>query len=115
MNRSTEKWTISGPSRGKGPTDDGGDYAILNSQGEIIAETYRQTVQSSFQDALANARLIAASPQQHGLFMKIEAVLAEWMGTHDDNELLHLVSISLPEMLKDIRAAIAAAQEGEKP
>lgn len=54
--------TIKGPSKGRGALDDGGDYAILDRDGKIIAETYRLVETDDERPALANALLFRAAP-----------------------------------------------------
>ena len=57
-----EPLTIHGPSDGKGPYDDGGDYAIVDPDGKIIGEAIHKVDHTEFRPAEANARLWAAAP-----------------------------------------------------
>ncbi len=90
-------WRTSGPSKVVSAISDGGDYAILDADGEIIAEAIRQVGPSDFRPANANARLIAAAPD---LLEALEAILAE------DNPTL----ATMNERLEAGRAAIAKAR-----
>lgn len=53
-------WTFVGPSPGGTACDDGGDYAIIQSNG-VIAEAIHRVNETRYEDAKANARLIATS------------------------------------------------------
>ena len=56
-------WHITGPSSGKGPSDDGGDYAIRSCGNYIIAEAIHKVDHNTYEPAESNARLIAAAPE----------------------------------------------------
>lgn len=56
-------WTITGPGKYIPGFSDGGDYAIEDAAGQIIAEAIHQVDRSEFRPAEANARLIAAAPE----------------------------------------------------
>lgn len=64
-------------------------------------------------EGVVNGHLIAAAPEQHELLVKFETVFAAWMITCDDDELLHLVSVGLRDMLNDVRTTIAKAGKGQ--
>ena len=64
--------TTKGPSVKKLPHTDGGDYAIIDSKGKIIAEAIYKVGRDDFRPALANAKLYAAAPD---LLEACEAVL----------------------------------------
>jgi len=57
-------WSITGPSAPEPDTPEGGDYAIRDEAGKIIAEVYRRVDygDAGLRDARGNARLIAAAP-----------------------------------------------------
>lgn len=57
-------FTVKGPSRPTSDTPEGGDYAIFDSDGEIIAECFRRVNPhaSGIRPARANAKLFAAAP-----------------------------------------------------
>jgi hypothetical protein len=71
--------TIHGPSDGKGPYDDGGDYAIVDADGKIIGEAIHKVDYAEFRPARANAHLWAAAPD---LLVACEEAL-EWVGHPD--------------------------------
>lgn len=56
--------TIQGPSQPSSDTPEGGDYAIRDTTGKIIAETFARVDYGSagLRPALDNARLFAAAP-----------------------------------------------------
>lgn len=54
---------ITGPSSGRGPNDDGGDYAIIDTTGAIIAETFHKVGHGRERPAYENARLFIAAPE----------------------------------------------------
>lgn len=58
----------------------------------------------------ANARLIVAAPTHHNLLRKFNTVFRAWMDCRDDAELVHLVSVSLPDMLFDCDATLTKAE-----
>lgn len=60
----TEKYThgpltISGPSPGGTPLDDGGDYCILDADGKIIGEAIHRVGDTEYRPARSNAELWA--------------------------------------------------------
>jgi hypothetical protein len=55
-------WAMKGPSSGRGQYDDGGDYAVLDAEGFIVAEAFNLVGLGNPRPAKENARLIAAAP-----------------------------------------------------
>lgn len=62
-NHTKGPWTIRGPSRPTLDSPDGGDYAILDGEGQIIAETFFRTDVHTTRPSRANAVLISKAPQ----------------------------------------------------
>jgi hypothetical protein len=62
MNEYTKKLKIHGPSDGKGPYDDGGDYALIDADGKIVGEAIHIVDHNEYRPAQANAQLWATAP-----------------------------------------------------
>ena len=89
MKHTLGPWSYKGPSQphnSKQPViDSGGDYAIITKDTVIIAEAFRQTDFDTFQDAEANARLIAAAPEMLEALKKAKETIRAWNGMgHDE-------------------------------
>jgi len=67
---------IEGPSSVSGPYDDGGNYAILDANGDIIGEAFESVAAGIKADAKANALLFSAAPEMKSLLLKIRDELA---------------------------------------
>lgn len=61
MSATPGPWKIKGPSRLDPGRSDGGDFAILDSAGKIIAETFNKVGHDEFRPAEANARFIESA------------------------------------------------------
>ena len=83
MEHTPGTWKAAGPSCS--PLHDAGDYAIVDTDGAIIAETFRQVSKDGTRPAEANAKLIAASPDM------LEALeeIAGYRGSLYDNPKLN--------------------------
>ena len=71
MEHTPGTWKASGPSCS--PLHDAGDYAIVDTDGAIIAETFRQVSKDGTRPAEANAKLMAASPAMLEALQEIAA------------------------------------------
>ena len=60
MKHTPGPWNLLGPCKGK--WDEEGDFAIQDSEGKIIAETYKTVGYDQIRPAEENACLIAAAP-----------------------------------------------------
>jgi hypothetical protein len=66
-------WKTKGPSPGLlRSSDDGGDYAVMDEEGFILAEAFRLVGLGNERPAAANADLIAAAP---ALYAALEAAI----------------------------------------
>lgn len=91
---------IAGPSPGRQRgIDDGGDWAVVDERGYIIAEAYRQLSYSIFAPAEANARLIAAAPE---LLEALKGLL---------KRLVVVPTQDIPKPVLAAQAAIAKAED----
>lgn len=92
-------WTFAGPSPGGTTCDDGGDYAIVQNGG-IIAEAIHRVDVARYEDARANAALIAAAPDLLDACVRAEW----WLSTIGDSDAIREI----------VRLAITKAK-GETP
>jgi len=94
---------IVGPSPGGRPDDDGGDYAIIDKDNELIAETYHHVNYGETRPARANAKLFAAAPL---MYEALKEMYAAWEGY----EMLAALDIAIQ---RKAEAALAAAGDTE--
>jgi hypothetical protein len=99
--------TIKGPCRPTPDAPEGGDYAILDGDGQLVAECFYRSSPTHTHDAKGRAALFAAAPD---LLAACNAMV-EW----DDREKDHAVSFNERMALCDkafnlARAAIAKAE-----
>lgn len=105
MTHTPGPWTTHGPSPGHQirNMDDGGDYAIIN-DGKIIAEAFHRVGETRYEDAKANARLIAAAPNLLEA-CEIGLQIAKWTAQ------VRNAPKALAKDIETIEAAIAKAKK----
>jgi len=105
---------ISGPSQGKGPYDDGGDYAIIEPGSIIIGEAFRRADEDVYRDAEANARLWAKAPD---LLAALEALYDSVMdlreAASEDAQASAWIFDYTEDAIRQARAALTGARGAE--
>lgn len=94
-----------GPSFPTPDTPEGGDYAIRDAKGQIVAETFARSDYTVTQPAKAYAQLFAAAPDLLALARLIE----HETGEDENGELPHEPREALLVLRDAARAAIAKA------
>jgi len=97
---------ISGPSQGREPDDDGGNYAIIESGGIIIGEAFHCIGKDAYRDARANARLWASAPD---LLDELRLIVEGWDAIESNK--IRRLSDWEKERREYARAALAAATD----
>ena len=101
MEHTKGPWRAAGPSCS--PLHDAGDYAIHDTDGAIIAETFLQVSKDGTRPAEANAKLMAASPRMLEALCQLvhdaDALLNQRRGSGTNTE----------SAIRTARAAIEAA------
>ncbi|TXH53687.1 MAG: hypothetical protein E6Q97_12650 [Desulfurellales bacterium] len=109
-------WEILGPGKPTSDAPEGGDFAITDSNKDIIAETFFRVSAVKSRPSEANARLIAAAPELLEALYWYEGMAKE-MGKAairmDQKRILELMREIAVDYGKKASSAIAKATKGQ--